>query len=405
MISYALLITIGIIGHLRTFIIHIIGEWLFLIGIWIMIIHSTWWALKKSKIYEDYSKSNLYTKLKRMYKSRSSSTSTVSTISSSSNNKGEHHKSHSFSQRRIKRKRGGSVVTISSSYYNLIKILQDNDAFKLFMNHLNKEFSIENGLAIIEFTQFQELVKQKYDKNDILMSRSRSRSRLPSMKKSASSAKLAQFVSGTMARFTDNNSTKRLKSIERNLQLDIESDHTVNKKQHNSDGMIIIDEAVSSPDIDDDIEIIFNETKDDDPNADNKDNNHDNNNKEKYGEYEVFLDLPSSLPKSLIIWNDEKEDLELKVIKLCQKYIYHNADHELNLSSKQRKTIMDQVTNINVITSYQIHHIFDAPIKSLLHLLNDSLTRFTDTDNYRKIEHKLSNQTLKTEKIQRALSL
>lgn len=44
----------------------------------------------------------------------------------------------------------------------VLTILQHKYGFNEFMVHLTKEYSTENGLAIIEFTQYQLLMKQIY---------------------------------------------------------------------------------------------------------------------------------------------------------------------------------------------------------------------------------------------------
>eukprot|EP00486_Rosalina_sp_Unknown_P013628 CAMPEP_0201585094 /NCGR_PEP_ID=MMETSP0190_2-20130828/118059_1 /ASSEMBLY_ACC=CAM_ASM_000263 /TAXON_ID=37353 /ORGANISM="Rosalina sp." /LENGTH=167 /DNA_ID=CAMNT_0048030333 /DNA_START=360 /DNA_END=863 /DNA_ORIENTATION=- len=166
--------------------------------------------------------------------------------------------------------------------------------------------------------------------------------------------------------------------------------------------MEIIDIQTPSPDYDDDeeeedmdgIQIVMNDKTSITTTTKLNDNDH----------YEVWLDLPSSLPKSSIIWNDENEELSIKINELVNKYIAPNSNFELNISSRERKRILSLVEGIDNLNETVLYHIFDPSIKSLLHLLNDSLTRFTETASYKHVEKNISSQRLSIGKIQRTMS-
>ena len=56
--------------------------------------------------------------------------------------------------------------SMSSENMELHDVLMKDDLFDLFMQHLIREFSMENLLAIIEFTQFKKHAKDTFDIHD-----------------------------------------------------------------------------------------------------------------------------------------------------------------------------------------------------------------------------------------------
>merc|ERR1719334_433719 len=88
----------------------------------------------------------------------------------------------------------GTVAMDEDQQFNIIDVLRTEIGFEYFMAHLAKEFSMENLLAIIEFTQYKQRYRQirtvqdeahrKDSKTGVSkrkQSDSSSRSRLPSV--------------------------------------------------------------------------------------------------------------------------------------------------------------------------------------------------------------------------------
>ena len=106
------------------------------------------------------------------------------------------------------------------------------------------------------------------------------------------------------------------------------------------------------------------------------------------------LRLPQFVPQSIIVHDPKKRENEFDVReiarKLFEKYIDNDAKFEINISYKLKKKLLADLENIDALSEEKIAHLFDECVGSLLLLLNDSLTRFVETEKYKQIEKELA---------------
>ena len=104
----------------------------------------------------------------------------------------------------------------------------------------------------------------------------------------------------------------------------------------------------------------------------------------------LIVELPKNLPKSSIVFS-EILSIQEKSKSLLQKYVIHNAEHELNLPSRLRNALMDCYENIFELTDFQCEYLFDDIIREILKLMQDSFSRFEGTKEYIKLKKALAN--------------
>eukprot|EP01083_Nonionella_stella_P024855 68479_1 len=98
--------------------------------------------------------------------------------------------------------------------------------------------------------------------------------------------------------------------------------------------------------------------------------------------------LPQSddMPQSQIVYH-ESRSMNHKAILLMQKYIVEYAILEVNISGEAREQLMESMDSIqhDEWSLQQLYDTFDEVILELLHVLRDSLTRFTHTEEHDKL--------------------
>ena len=112
------------------------------------------------------------------------------------------------------------------------------------------------------------------------------------------------------------------------------------------------------------------------------DENNELNIKNKYS-------IPSSLPKSFIVYDDNS--INKKYQLLCEKYILNDAEYCLNISYECRLNLIkiyqkSKIESINKMDNKDIICVFDETIKSMVILMQDSLTRWRKTQEFKSLE-------------------
>lgn len=131
------------------FIIVLCIEYIYLFGIFIAGLHLTYWTLIKNKhrLTVNQQTSSLYLKYRTLNRviSTTKKINVTQTI----------HRKLSAHQNETDPRQNETVLL-------LISILEHEHGFQMFLSHLLTEFCLESALAIIEFTQYQILMKESY---------------------------------------------------------------------------------------------------------------------------------------------------------------------------------------------------------------------------------------------------
>eukprot|EP00485_Elphidium_margaritaceum_P016241 CAMPEP_0202734546 /NCGR_PEP_ID=MMETSP1385-20130828/188738_1 /ASSEMBLY_ACC=CAM_ASM_000861 /TAXON_ID=933848 /ORGANISM="Elphidium margaritaceum" /LENGTH=343 /DNA_ID=CAMNT_0049400913 /DNA_START=442 /DNA_END=1471 /DNA_ORIENTATION=+ len=283
----ALIVAFSVSPH-NLFILIVCTQYLFMVGIFTIGAHITWWTLSKNlhRINVNEKASNIYLCYRRMIRKRGGEAGGGES-QSPKNGTNQQSKLQTLQN---KNKPMNVVVDVAAEQSSaetlplLMRILQNEHGWTAFVSHLLTEFCLETALCIIEFTQYQQLMKELFSVND------------------------------------------------------------------------------------DDV-----------------------------NEYEVHklkvLNLPEIIPRSIIVYDPEKDDGHYDIAdiakKLLLKYIKVDSPFEINISYKLKKKLINDLENIEGLNQKQLIHIFDECIHSLLLLLNDSLKRFMQTPKYKQIEKEL----------------
>eukprot|EP01084_Bolivina_argentea_P123713 219228_1 len=105
----------------------------------------------------------------------------------------------------------------------------------------------------------------------------------------------------------------------------------------------------------------------------------------KDGVIKEKLNISSQIPISAIVKNNEN-NLETQMKMLYNKYIKSSAQHELNLSSKVRRTlyyIFEKNNTYNKNNKYELFNIMDVAAMEILSLMSDPFRRFLKSELFK----------------------
>ena len=239
----------------------------------------------------------------------------------------------------------------------LVAILEHEHGLHLFLSHLSSEFSLESALAIIEFTQYQQMMATR------ARSIQKPRAITPGLSAmSASTPNLTKLIMNTVPsasslNMNNSNSTPSPRSMAR--LVDQTTSNNVQRVMRSQSELQSVSEIVE-----DDMDSVY------------------------------ILKLPDIVPQSVIVYDPTRSDgvFEVKKIarKLMEKYVENNSPFEINIPYKLKKRLLRDCARIDVLDEERLRHLFDEPIQKLLMLIQQSLLRFVQTHKYREIEKELA---------------
>ena len=89
------------------------------------------------------------------------------------------------------------------------------------------------------------------------------------------------------------------------------------------------------------------------------------------------------IPNSLIVF-DSEDSVAGKLEKLCRKYIWRNAEYQINISFRDRRALQSIVESEEHV-GMDIIDALDSCIVELWQLLRDSYARFQRTAEYKQM--------------------
>merc|ERR1712228_738170 len=239
-------------------------------------------------------------------------------------------------------------------FVTITDVIREDMGFNAFMDHLAKEFSMENLLAIVEMTQykkrFQKIFKIKHErgKSSLMNVANRLRNSLH--------GKLTDTL-----QLTSSENQSNVTEITGLTEDECNDDQEKSPKSSSSEKKKR-KRAKSLVDVRSDI-----------------------------------IELPSGLPLSAIVYSEKDENNEdgdkliecKRIVKqLYIKYVLVGSEMEVNLSHKVRQRCLKKYERINEMDQEALFHVFDQCMACLLKLMQDSYVRFKDTPGF-KYEVKL----------------
>ena len=266
-------------------------------------------------------------------------------------------------------------------YGTLRQVLQDSTAIELFMQHLSKEFSMECLLALIECTQFIQLIiahdSTILEKNNIICHNSN----ILKNNKLSNSFNSKDWGLGVVS----NKST------------------AARKKKKNSQEILPIAEEKAEEN---------NNNNSNSNNNNNNNNNNSSNNDPKYDNTLLLIEFPMTIAQSLIVFNNDEimsDGDDINSIrqrcemyhnignKLSDKYIFSNSEYEVNIDSRLKKDFVKHFhifsqLDLNMLQQQSIEEMF-VNIVCLFNqcnlsnfcLMQDAFNRFQKTKRYKKL--------------------
>lgn len=225
----------------------------------------------------------------------------------------------------------------------LTGVIADEQGLDGFMSHLIKEFSIENGLFLIEATQYQQHYKQKF-----------------------------RLLSENTCTNNDNN-------YDGNITRVVTMSSSIGDITNISGIVRLKSETIGDHD---------NCIEKDYPRQVTKSLSlSSNSRKRKRTKPLMFC---QSVPKSTIVYGDLEEHIVLKAVKLIEKYVLDSAQFSINISSRTRVELkkfhammvnnrIDDPDNHPMLKNEYLACIFDQCIWEIFILLGDSFSRFEKT--------------------------
>jgi len=264
---------------------------------------------------------------------------------------------------------------------NLSDVIREPIGFESFMNHLGKEFSTENLLAIIEFAQY----KARFAEID----------QMQTVLANAPESPVQNKIITTITRVIKSFSPREQVGNDDNENDDgddnnDENEEPVPQSQWNENTNMSSDGLAGVPE---------EETL-------------------KPIEHEPDIKLPNNLPFSSIVYgayysdNNEQEkekafmqnvvlrEWAIDVIrKLYDKYIVVGTELELNLSGRVRARCFKTLDAVDDLNKTELYHIFDKCMESVMKLMQDSYARFQTTKEFIRCEDKAQKRKHDSSKI------
>eukprot|EP01084_Bolivina_argentea_P114781 204284_1 len=259
---------------------------------------------------------------------------------------------------------------------DIIDVISTTMGFEAFMNHLNKEFSMENLLALIEFNQF----KQRYrEMKKVKACLDKGMDPLTVLdRKTSTKNKITKIM------------TKMMKKMSVTTYEDVDQTETPQTQDDVADEKSLSIEVAEGTEI--------TKLK--------KDVGVMKRTGTQLNVTEQVVVLPSTVPLSTIVYGEgyieedyasnlekmKQMDLKTEAIRIIEllfgKYIVVGCQMELNLSHRLRKRYLNKLQNVNQMSEQQMEHVFDKCIVALLKLMQDSYSRFRQTKAFIRYEEK-----------------
>ncbi len=93
--------------------------------------------------------------------------------------------------------------------------------------------------------------------------------------------------------------------------------------------------------------------------------------------------LPQNIPKSEIV--DNSTEIKGAIRRLSSKYLSLGSEFEVNISHKRREKWSKAMEDLETSNWLELTHFFDEIIEDLLGLMNDSFSRFVESDGFAEI--------------------